>query len=339
MSAHAGSTVAPPGATTSGVQTVLHRVAHALRHMRVTRRGLQIVLGLFWIFDGALQFQPYMLGPGFARNVIKPLGTGQPVWVSGPVHWAASLIAAHPFAWDIPFAAVQVAIGVGLLIPSTARFALAASLPWILAVWFVGEGLSGLASGRASIMNGAPGSVFVYGLITLASWPRRGRSDIPPAPLLPWAWAGLWIGAGIYQALPYNNTGADVQSVIVGTGAPDFLSKFDSTVANWIAGHGWPVVVALVVVEMAIGLAALWRRTVVAGAAAGLLLAAAIWVVGQDVGLIYTGRATDPNTGPLIGVMAIALLFGRADRTALACGDSESRNGHEMSGRTTARAR
>jgi hypothetical protein len=141
---------------------------------------------------------------------------GDPARVADRV---GSLIAAHPFALDIPFAAVHVAIGVGLLIPRTARFA------------------------HASIINGAPGSVFVYGLITLAAWQRRGRSDIPPAPCLPRAWAGLWIGAGIYQALPYNNTGADVQSVIVGTGAPDFLSKFTARSPtgspDTVAGRLW----------------------------------------------------------------------------------------------------
>jgi hypothetical protein len=34
----------------------------------------------------------------------------------------------------------------------------------------------------------------------------------------------------------------------------------------------------------------------------------AIWVVGQDFGLIYTGQATDPNTALIIAVMAVAVL-------------------------------
>jgi hypothetical protein len=46
------------------------------------------------------------------------------------------------------------------------------------------------------------------------------------------------------------------------------------------------------------------------GAAAGLLVVTAIWVIGQDFGQLYTGQATDPNTAPLIGVLAVALLFG-----------------------------
>ncbi|MGW6196899.1 hypothetical protein ACWF0M_12195 [Kribbella sp. NPDC055110] len=40
----------------------------------------------------------------------------------------------------------------------------------------------------------------------------------------------------------------------------------------------------------------------------GFLLIIAIWAIGQDFGLLFSGRATDPNSGPLIAVMAMALL-------------------------------
>jgi hypothetical protein len=38
------------------------------------------------------------------------------------------------------------------------------------------------------------------------------------------------------------------------------------------------------------------------------VLALAIWVVGQDLGQLYSGQATDPNAAPLIALMAIAIL-------------------------------
>src|SRR3954465_14053219 len=107
----------------------------------MTRRRLQIALGLLWFLDGALQLQPFMLGTGFATQVIAPLAARQPHFVAGPVKWAANLIAAHPIAWDLPFATGQLLIGLGLLVPRTARLALAASLPWALGVWYFGEGL------------------------------------------------------------------------------------------------------------------------------------------------------------------------------------------------------
>ena len=32
-----------------------------------SQRALQVVLGLFWILDAALQFQPFMFGRGFVE--------------------------------------------------------------------------------------------------------------------------------------------------------------------------------------------------------------------------------------------------------------------------------
>jgi hypothetical protein len=250
--------------------------------VRITRRRLQIALGLLWLLDGALQLQPFMLGTGFANQIIAPAADGQPHFVAGPVHWAASIIAAHPVLWDVPFAAVQLLIGLGLLIPRTARLALAASLPWALGVWFFGEGLSGLASGHTSLLTGAPGAALLYGLLALAAWPQRDPSHEAPARWLPLAWAVLWVGGAIFQALPGQNTGASVASAITGGtgGAPHWLHRLDASVAGWIAHHGPPTVVALVVVEALIGLGALHRKSRGPAVAAGLLLALAIWVIG-----------------------------------------------------------
>jgi hypothetical protein len=292
----------------------LRSLALTVPDVRVTRRSLQVVLGLFWLLDGGLQFQPFMLRSSFARDVVAPTGSGQPHFVAGPVHWAANLIAAHPVAWDVPFASIQVLLGLAMLFPRTARLALAASLPWALGVWFFGEGLSGLASGNASLITGAPGSVVVYGVLALAAWPRRGRSDVPPARWLPLAWAVLWIGAAVLQALPMNNTGADVSSAILTFGGPDWLASFQASLAGWVSHHGVAAVVALVAVEALIGLAALSRRTVAVSAAVGLLALLAIWVVGQDFGQLYTGQATDPNTALVATVMAGALLAGHYRR-------------------------
>jgi hypothetical protein len=278
--------------------------------VRITRRQIQIVLGFLWLLDGALQLQPFMLGTGFARQVIAPLAVGQPLVVAGPIRWAASTIAAHPVVWDVAFATTQLLIGLGLLVPRTARLALAASLPWVLGVWFFGEGLSGLAGGHASLLNGAPGAVLLYGVLALAAWPRRDRPDDAPARWLPLAWAVLWVGGAVFQALPGQNTGAAVADAVTGAdaGAPHWLNRLETFVGDFASHHGLAVVVALVVVEALIGLAALhWRSRTVA-AMAGFVMALAIWVVGQDFGQLYSGQATDPNSGPLIALMAVAVV-------------------------------
>jgi hypothetical protein len=186
-------------------------------------------------------------------------------------------------------------------------------------VWFFGEGLSGLASGHASLLTGAPGSVLLYGVLALAAWPSRGRSDEAPARWLPLAWAGLWVGGAIFQALPGQNTGAAVAGAI-DSGAPGWLGRLDASIAGWTTSHGTFVVVALVVVEALIGLAALYRGTRVPALAAGFVLALAIWVVGQDIGQLYSGQATDPNTAPLIALSAIAILGSRPARVGVRVG-------------------
>src|SRR4051812_49048131 len=73
-----------------GLHAVLALVA---RRRRVTRRGLQVVLGVLWLVDGALQAQPFMFTRGFAAQVIAPIGRDQPGVVSGPVHLASTIIA------------------------------------------------------------------------------------------------------------------------------------------------------------------------------------------------------------------------------------------------------
>ncbi len=301
-----------------------------LRWPRCTRRGLQIALGAVWLLDGALQFQPFMLGKDFGEQVISPAGDGQPAFVGVPVHWAARMIAAHPVAWDVPFALIQLLLSLGLLYPRMVKAALAASLPWVLGVWYLGEGLGGLASGNASLLTGAPGAVLLYGVLALAAWPRDdgrtdvhparwaalawllgGRSDVPPARWLAFTWAALWAGGAILQGLPVNNSGAAAGSAISGgaSAAPGWLGNLDTSVGAWFTHHGG-LLYALIAVEALIGLAALVPRTVRFSAAAGVVLAAAIWLVPENFGQIPTGQATDPNSAPLIALMGVALVAG-----------------------------
>jgi hypothetical protein len=277
---------------------------------RITRRQLQVALGLLWLLDAALQAQSFMFTSGFATQVIAPVGQGQPGFVSGPVHWASTVIAAHPVAWNIPFAGIQLLIGVGLLVPRTARLALGASIAWALGVWYLGEGLSGVASGHASLITGAPGSALIYAVLAAAAWPRRDASRERPAPWLPIAWAVLWVGAAVFQALPGQNTGTAVASALTGgtSGAPGWLASLDNSAATWAADHGLLLVILLVAVEALIGVGALARRTRTPAVALGLALTLAFWVLGQDLGALYTGQATDPNAGPALALMAIAVL-------------------------------
>ena len=50
------------------------------------RRALQISLGMAWLLDAALQYQPYMFGKSFVTGVLDPAAMGNPALVVNPLH-------------------------------------------------------------------------------------------------------------------------------------------------------------------------------------------------------------------------------------------------------------
>lgn len=254
-----------------------------------------------------------MFTSGFATQVIAPLGQGQPEFVAAPVHSVSTVIAAHPTAWNVPFAAIQLLLGAGLLVRSTARVALAASIAWALGVWYFGEGLGGLASGHASLISGAPGAGLLYAVLAVAAWPRADAAREAPAPWLPFAWAAVWVGGAVLQVLPRQDSGRSVASLVTaGTdGGPVRLAHLTASAGSWAAHHGLLTVVVLASLEVLIGVAALARATRVPAVVLGLALTLDFWVLGQHLGTLYSGRATDPNTAAPLALMAIALIAGR----------------------------
>lgn len=288
---------------------------------RITKRGLQISLGVLWLLDGALQLQPFMFGSGFASQVLAPAGDGQPGWVAGGVHWAASLVGAHPTLWNTFFALIQLAIGVGLLYRPLVRIALVVSVVWAAGVWYFGEGLGGLASGQGSLVTGAPGAVLLYGLLAFVVWPvadpvaaqgwrgwLRHDSSGPPAPWTPIAWAVIWVGGAVLQALPGQNTPSALADSVSGD-MPAWQMGFNDTIASHIKTVGVEDNWLLLAVLVAIGLCGLGGpRLRTAAGWSGAVVATVFWFVGQGFGMLLSGNATDPNTGPLLVLMALALL-------------------------------
>ena len=154
-------------------------------------------------------------------------------------------------------------------------------------------------------------------LLATAAWPRQDAPCEGPAPWLPLAWAVLWVGAAIFQALPGQNTGNAIASALTegSSEGPSWLASLDRSASAWAAHHGLLLVTLIVAAEALIGVAALARKTKTPAVALGLTLTLAVWVLGQHLGALYTGQATDPNSGPALAVMAIALLAGSRNLT------------------------
>ena len=306
-------------------------VAHRRRDFRLvrTQRVLQIVLGLFWLLDAGLQFQPYMFGSGFTTTYLLNNAQSQPDIVRWIITNVGNFVGPHVAVWNTFFALIQVAIGLGLLIRPTVRPALVLSFFWALGVWFFGEGLGFIFTGSASALTGAPGSVLLYGLIGLMAWPRSTPAEEDEekepsvgiassaagqglggatTPLL--VWCGYWSLAAILFLLPDNRTPTSVSSAITGMspGEPSAYSHFLNSFGNHFGSGGVWTTWLLAIGSLIVGFGPLVYRRATPFLAAGALLATFFWISGQGLGGIFTGSGTDPNSGPLIVLLALAMV-------------------------------
>ncbi len=291
-----------------------------------TQRALQVVLGAFWIIDAALQYQPFMFGNQFVPTYITANASGQPEPISWLITTAGHFLSPDVAVWNALFATVQVLIGVGLLYRPTVRPALVTSFFWAFGVWFFGEGLGMLLTGSASALAGAPGSVFLYGLLGIMAWPREDRSGdraesggiassaavqgvggaVTPLAV----WAGFWLLAAVLFLLPANRVAGSVSGAITGMapGEPSWYGTFLTHLGNGFGSAGVAQTWVLAVISVVIGLGPLLVRRFEIFLGMGALLALLFWVTGQGLGGILTGSGTDPNSAPLVVVLAFAMV-------------------------------
>jgi hypothetical protein len=294
-----------------------------------TQRTLQIVLGLFWILDAALQFQPFMFSKNFVPTFVLANADGQPTVIHWVITNVGNFLAPHPAVWNALFALTQLAIGVGLLFRRTVRPALALSFPYVLGVWVFGEGLGMLLSGSATALTGAPGSVLIYALIGLMAWPRRAPrrsiTDGEPVGIASSAaaqgigaaitplvvWTGFWVLSAVLFILPANRTRTSISSAVTGMapGTPSWYSHFLLSTGNHFASVGTQTAWVLAILSLIIGIGPLLARRSGVFLAAGIVLTAILWITGQGfLGGTLSGSGTDPNTGPLIVLLALAMM-------------------------------
>jgi hypothetical protein len=283
------------------------------------RRGLQLALGAIWLLDAALQYQPYMFTRAFASQVIQNSAAGNPALIADPITWSAALMARHIVIDNAIFATIQLLIAAGLLYRPTVKVALAASVPWAIGVWWIGEGLGGVLAGSASPLTGAPGAVIVYAFLALLAWPSdpsRAGSASPDGSVattgrlgqtLPRVlWAALWGSLAGFALLPANRSPNGLGTMLSGleSGEPGWIRAMDAFGTRVLSQHGATasVIIAVLCVLAAIAVSGRLTRAAVVLA---MLLGAVFWVT-EDFGAIFTGQGTDPNSGLLLIVLAAA---------------------------------
>ena len=178
------------------------------------------------------------------------------------------------------------------------------------------RGSGGLAGGTASLLAGAPGAVALYGVLALAAWPGSDECRRTPAGRSRrgsrWPGPSIWLDLALVALLPANRSAGAVRDQVEATagrgargGSPTWTEW--SAPAPGTSGRGprW---------------CSSWSRppsdcsdsarsandASPPGRASCVALAA--WVVGQGLGLLTSGSATDPNTGPLLVLCGVALL-------------------------------
>ena len=293
----------------------------------LTQRRLQVALGLVWLLDAGLQFQPAMFSRQFVANFLAMNAMLQPHVVGDVIVGITNFLLPHAAAWNALFATTQLVIGAGLLWRRTVKAALVMSFAWVLGVWVVGEGLGGLLTPiMGSPLAGFPGAVLLYGLLGLVLWPtgQPERSAVADAGLLGARgaralWALLWFGAAVEQVAAgfgQFTPNAVMTSVIAMNepGEPTWLVRLDKLATAATRSVGNPLALLLALLEVLIGVLVLRGHHVKTVLWVAIALSGAFWVIGQDFGGILAGGATDPNAGPLYVLLALSLYPIPSDR-------------------------
>jgi hypothetical protein len=275
------------------------------------RRKLQLALGVLWLLDGILQFQPSMFTKSFPQMLAES-AQGNPAVIASPITWSANIIGHHVVVLNAVFATIQLALGLGIAWRPTVKLALGASVAWSLGVWWFGEGLGGVLAGTASPVNGAPGGVILYALLAVLLWPAGQGAAAPfvaaqavgrrTAQAL---WLVLWGSLAYFALTPASRAPQAISGMIsqMAPGEPAWLAWIDTHAATALNHHGLTasIVLAAICAVVAVGIYRPTRTIIVLALVTAVALALA-----QGLGGIFTGGATDPDSGPLLALLALA---------------------------------
>lgn len=273
---------------------------------------LRRVIGILWLIDGLLQLQPAMFTMNMVNGVMAPAAEGQPAPIAASLSWIIAFTTHNLTLVNSGIALIQLAIGILLISGRWVKQAAIASVIWAVMVWYAGEGFSMLLTGQASALSGAPGSVLFYALF--AFWfIRENKSSVIPRQWFRLALAAFWCFAALLQLQPSWWASKQISKEISSLYSPGTLSGIvvDPSL-HWLAGmtsgSEFPLNFALVVVFLivGIGLFAAKPHQLRPWLVVSIVLSLAIWWFNQALGMFLTGMATDPNSGLLLVLLALA---------------------------------
>jgi hypothetical protein len=131
-------------------------------------------------------------------------------------------------------------------------------------------------------------------------------------------WLALWGGFAHYLLLPANRASDAITQVLsAADGQPKWVAATMTMFAHAAEHRGTQISVGLAVVCAGVALGIFGRRAIrpVLVIAAGLGL---LFWIAEGFGGIFTGQGTDPNTGPLLILLAACYWPVRASRSSAA---------------------
>ncbi|MGO8871401.1 MAG: hypothetical protein ACLQPH_08360 [Acidimicrobiales bacterium] len=281
------------------------------------RRRLQLVLATIWLIDGILQLQSFFFTKSFGLQMISGMSQGNPSVIARPITWSGATIGHHAVLTDACFAVVQTAIAVAIAWRPTVKIGLAVSVAWAVGVWWVGEGLGGVLNGTANPVNGAPGAVMIYALLAMLLWPSDRVGDkvhfiagrAVGAPTARALWLVLWGSLSYFAVLGTNRSSRGLHNLITtaATGEPGWMAWIDHHAASAVDHHGLAVTVVLAILLLVVAIGTYLPESLAnATVILAILIALMFWVVGENLGALFTNGATDVNSGPLLMLLAVA---------------------------------
>ena len=288
----------------------------AHRAPRDLQRALLLILATLWLLDAVLQVQPSMFtpGPSGLSGMLNSSASANPGWIAHTITWNASIFYHHPVLANTLCAVVQFSIAFGIVSKRTCKPALALSIAWALGVWWFGEGLGAIFTGGATPLRGGPGGALFYVLLAVLLWPSEGSDQpfVAARTVGPKAARVIWITAwALMSLLTVVGSGRSPRALHdlvarMNSGQPGWLAAIDRHAALLLLHDGTPLAVSLGVLCIVVAGAILLPPTLTRVALVlAIAVFASIWVATQNFGGILAVGATDPNSGPLVVVLAL----------------------------------
>jgi hypothetical protein len=282
-------------------------------------------IALLWLLDAGLQAQPRMFTIDFVSNIMKPSIAISPSFIGALSNWTLTFVTPHIYLFNWLFMMTQFVIAFallgGLLRHNTnlIKAGLILSIAWGMVVWVAGEGTSGVFTGNGTLFTGAPGSVFLYMAIAVFyllpdSWWQLGDRFCLPRDFL----AIVFLYGGVAQVVTPGFWGSQGIAILIEGQASMAPSWMINTMTPLVTlTHQYPVISNAVLAASFFAVAALLygRKPKTLGFLLLVPVLLVIWYWGQAFGGIFSGMGTDPNTPPLIVLLAIPVwIIWRARR-------------------------